>query len=137
MGALRHAINQAWDIHARPPLLRRKALDVALVLGATVVLALSLAVTGTRRAAELLDDEAGGGALAWLLDLLGDLLPYVFTAAVVLFLYCVLPMQRQRVRDVWPGVLVCVLLLGLSRARWSCTSSISPTSARCTARSAR
>ena len=31
----------------------------------------------------------------------------------MLFLYCVLPMQRQRVRDVWPGVLVCVLLLGL------------------------
>jgi membrane protein len=114
MGALRHAINQAWDIHARPPLLRRKALDVACVLGATVVLALSFAVTGTRRAAELVDDEeGGGGALAWLLDLAGDLLPYVFTAAVVLFLYCVLPMQRQRVRDVWPGVLVCVLLLGL------------------------
>ena len=34
MGALRHAINQAWDIDTRPPLLRRKALDVALVLGA-------------------------------------------------------------------------------------------------------
>jgi membrane protein len=61
----------------------------------------------------VLDDEAGGGALAWLLDALGDLLPYVFTAAVVLFLYCVLPMQRQRPRAVWPGVLVCVLLLAL------------------------
>jgi membrane protein len=111
MGALRHAINQAWDIHDRPPLLRRKALDVALVLGATVVLALSLAVTGTRRAADFFDDESG--ALAWVLDLVGDLLPYIFTAAVVIFLYCVLPMQRQRVASVWPGVLVCVVLLGL------------------------
>jgi membrane protein len=113
MGALRHAINQAWDIHARPPLLRRKALDLALVLGATVVLALSLAVTGTRRAADSFDDESG--ALGRLLDLAGDGLPYVFTAAVVLFLYCVLPMQRQRPAAVWPGVLVCVLLLGLVR----------------------
>ena len=34
MGALRHAINEAWDIHTRPSLLRRKTLDVALVLGA-------------------------------------------------------------------------------------------------------
>ena len=43
MGALRHTINEAWDIHDRPPLLRRKALDLALVLGATIVLACSLA----------------------------------------------------------------------------------------------
>ena len=62
MGALRHTINEAWDIHDRPPLLRRKALDLALVLGATIVLALSLAVTATRKAANLLDDEEGGGS---------------------------------------------------------------------------
>ena len=61
MGALRHTINEAWDIHDRPPLLRRKALDLALVLGATIVLALLARVTATRRAAELLDDEEGGG----------------------------------------------------------------------------
>ena len=61
MGALRHTINEAWDIHDRPPLLRRKALDLALILGATIVLALSLAVTATRKAANVLDDEEGGG----------------------------------------------------------------------------
>src|SRR5829696_7413880 len=115
MGALRHTINEAWDIHDRPPLLRRKALDLALILGATIVLALSLAVTATRRAAELLDDEEGGGILASLLDLVGDVLPFVFTGAVILFFYCVLPVRRQRPRDVWPGVLVAVLLLALLR----------------------
>jgi membrane protein len=115
MGALRHTINEAWDIHERPPLLRRKALDLALILGATIVLALSLAVTATRRAAEVLDDEEGGGPVAWLLDLVGDVLPFVFTGAVILFLYCVLPVQRQRPKDVWPGVLVAVLLLALLR----------------------
>src|SRR5215213_1042751 len=113
MGALRHTINEAWDIHDRPPLLRRKALDLALVLGATIVLACSLAVTVTRRAAEVLDDEKGGGVLAWLLDGLGDALPFVFTGLVILFLYCVLPMHRQRVRDVWPGALVAVVLLAI------------------------
>ncbi len=115
MGALRHTINEAWDIHDRPPLLRRKALDLVLVLGATIVLACSLAVTATRRAAEVLDDEEGGGLLAELLDEVGDVLPFVFTGAVILFLYCVLPMHRQRVRDVWPGVLVAVILLAILR----------------------
>ena len=51
MGALRHAINQAWDIHTRPPLLRRKALDLALVLGAALVLVFAL-VSATRGAAD-------------------------------------------------------------------------------------
>ena len=115
MGALRHTINEAWDIHDRPPLLRRKALDLALIGGATIVLACSLAVTATRRAAELLDDEEGGGFVASLLDFLGDVLPFVFTGAVILFLFCVLPMQRQRPKDVWPGVVVAVLLLALLR----------------------
>ena len=115
MGALRHTINEAWDIHERPPLLRRKALDLSLVLGATLVLALSLSVTATRRAAELLDDEEGGGIAASLLDFLGDSLPFVFGGAVILFLYCVLPMHRQRPKDVWPGVVVAVLLIALLR----------------------
>ena len=115
MGALRHTINEAWDIHERPPLLRRKALDLALILGATIVLALSLAVTATRRAAELLDDEEGGGLVASLLDFVGDVLPFVFLGGVILFLYCVLPVHRQRPKDVWPGVVVAVLLLALLR----------------------
>ena len=115
MGALRHTINEAWDIHERPPLVRRKALDLSLVLGATLLLALSLSVTATRRAAEVLDDEEGGGIVASLLDLFGDALPFVFGGAVILFLYCVLPMHRQRPRDVWPGVLVAIGLIALLR----------------------
>jgi membrane protein len=115
MGALRHTINEAWDIHDRPPLLRRKALDVALILGATLLLALSLSVTATRRAADVLEEEEGGGVAASALDFVGDMLPLAFTGAVILFLYCVLPMQRQRPRDVWPGVAVAVLLLALLR----------------------
>lgn len=116
MSALRHAINQAWDIHERPPLLRRKALDVALVVGATVVLLLSLSLTATRHAAELLEDEENGGSLAAvLLDALGDVLPFAFTALAILFLYRILPMHRPRVREIWPGALVAAALLTLVR----------------------
>ena len=63
----------------------------------------------------MLDDEEGGGIAASLLDTLGDVLPFVFGGGVILFLYCVLPMHRQRPRDVWPGVVVAVLLIALLR----------------------
>ena len=85
MGAMRHAINQAWDIEARPSILKRKALDLSLMLGAALVLIFSVALSGTRRVADWLGDAG------WTVDLVGDLLPFVFTVAVVLFLYRVLP----------------------------------------------
>ena len=116
MGALRHAINQAWDIDERPPILRRKALDLALVLGGTVLLAFSLSLTATRSAAENLDDEKGGGWLAaGILDVLGDVLPFLFTALAALFLYRVLPMWRPKVRQIWPGAIVAAALVSLVR----------------------
>lgn len=113
MGALRHAINQAWDIEERPPLVRRKTLDLALVLIVTLVLGLSLSVTASRRAAELVDDESG--IIAALLDGVGDVLPFVFTALMILFLYRVLPMRRQPVREIWPGALAAAALITLMR----------------------
>ena len=116
MGALRHAINQAWDIEQRPPLLRRKALDLALVLGATLILALSLSLTVTRRAARGLSDETGGWLASAVLETLRDVLPFVFTALSILFLYRVLPMWRPRVREIWPGALVAAVLITVVRA---------------------
>jgi membrane protein len=116
MGALRHAINEAWDIHTRPPLLRRKALDLALVLGGTVVLALSLSLTATRRLADEIDERDEGESLgAEAVDAFGDALPIVFTGLVVLFLYRVLPSPRPRTREIWPGAVVAALLLGIVR----------------------
>jgi membrane protein len=110
MGALRHSINEAWDIEQRPPLLRRKALDLALVLGGTSILALSVSLTITHRLAGIVDDEAGGGWLvAALLEVAGALLPITFVALALLFLYRVLPMHQEPVRDIWPGAIVAAL----------------------------
>src|SRR5918998_6729561 len=64
MSSLRNAINVAWDLEGSPPLVRRKALDLALVLGVTIALALSLLVTLPHRAAASLDDRADVGWLA-------------------------------------------------------------------------
>ena len=114
MGALRHSINEAWDIEERPPLLKRKALDFALILGGTSILALSVSLTATNRLAGILDDEDGGGWLvAALLDLAGDVLPVVFLALGLLFLYRVLPMHREPLREIWPGAIVAATGLAL------------------------
>ncbi len=108
MGALRHSINVAWDIEARPPLLRRKALDLALVTGVTVLLLVSLSITATRSAADRLDEEAAG-VLALVLDGISEVVPFVAVTAVLLFLYRVLPMHRHPVREIWPGAVVAAL----------------------------
>jgi membrane protein len=114
MGALRHSINEAWDIEQRPPLLKRKALDLALIVGGTSILALSVSLTVTHRLADRLDDEGNGG---WLvaagLELAGDLLPIVFVALALLFLYRVLPMHRRPLREIWPGAIVAAIGLAI------------------------
>lgn len=114
MGALRHSINEAWDIDERPPLLKRKALDFALILGGTSILALSVSLTVTHRLADIVDDEAGGGWLvAALLEFAGDLLPLVFVALALLFLYRVLPMHPKPLGEIWPGAIVAAIGLGI------------------------
>ena len=116
IAALRHAINEAWDLDSRPPILRRKLMDVALVFGATGLLALSLSLTVTRRAERLLQDEGDyGWLLSALLDVVGDALPIVFSALVLLLLYRILPTERPRIAQIWPGALVAALLLALVR----------------------
>ena len=114
MGALRHSINEAWDIEQRPSLLKRKALDFALILGGTSILALSVSLTVTHRLAGIVDDEAGGGwLLAAVLEAAGDLLPLMFVALGLLFLYRVLPMHRKPLREIWPGAVVATIGLAI------------------------
>ena len=114
MGALRHSINEAWDIDGRPPLLQRKALDLALVLGGTSILALSVSLTVTHRLEAIVDDEPGGGWLLALgLEFLGDVLPLLFVAAGLLFLYRVLPMNKEPLRKIWPGAVVGAIGLAI------------------------
>ena len=116
MGALRHSINEAWDIHERPPLLKRKALDFALILGGTSILALSVSLTVTHRLAGIVEDEAGGGwLLAALLNAAGKVLPFAFVVLAMLFLYRVLPMHQEPLRDIWPGAVVAAIGLAIVR----------------------
>lgn len=109
MGALRHSINVAWDIERRPPLLRRKALDLALVTGATILLLTSLSLSATHGAADRLDGAAGGGVLSTVFDGVAGIIPFLFVAGTILLLYRILPVDRPRVREIWPGAIVAAV----------------------------
>lgn len=115
MGAIRGALNAAWETSdARPPLIG-KLLDILLVLGLGLVIALSLALTLIRRLVVSVGDEVGqaigpvGSALPGVLAVLGQVTPVVVSFAVFAFLYRVVPAADVRTRDVWPGALVGAL----------------------------
>lgn len=115
MGALRHGVNSAWEIEARRPPLRGKALDILLVFAVGVPVVLSLVLTLLSRLVDALDERAvellgpSGAILAPLLIVVPAFGSLLLALAVFTFLYCVLPAVESRARDVWPGALVAAL----------------------------
>jgi membrane protein len=97
MGAVRHALNAAWDVGEERPFLRGKLVDVALVLGTGAVLAAALAAG---LVAQLVSSLGGGLVVA------GRATSFGLDVLVLLVLFHAVPACRPRVRDVWPGALV-------------------------------
>ena len=115
MGAIRHTINEAWDIEARPPLLRRKALDLALVLGGDAP-----PLVAVRDRHQPGRGRRRRGGRGWSRSRSTPSATRCRSSSpplVILFLYCVLPMQRQRPRAVAgrgrPVPRIALLLEGL------------------------
>jgi membrane protein len=101
MGAVRFALNHVWGVEDDRPPLRGKALDVALVLAAGAVLAVSLGGTVVIRSVH---------ALAGIAEILvGELLPALLAFGVYSALLRVLPSVKPRMRDVLPGALIGAL----------------------------
>lgn len=125
MGAIRGALNAAWESSdPRPPLIG-KLLDILLILGLGLVVALSLALTLASRLAVSVGDEVGqafgpvGSALPRVLLALGQLTPVLVSFAVFAFLYRVIPAADVRIGDVWPGALVGALGFELVKTGFS------------------
>lgn len=104
MGAIRNALNSAFDIDERRPPLHGKLVDIALVGMVGVVVGVSLSLTLLR---SLVPDLGEGG---WIVDTGFTVVPIAINFAVFAFLYRVLPATEVRLRDVWPGALVAALL---------------------------
>lgn len=111
MGGVRHALNAAWEVTNPRPALQGKLVDLLLVFATGVVIATSFAMTLAVQFAATLGDPLGAaGALAHDAILLaGRLVPALLTFAVCTGVFVLVPARRNRLRDVWPGVLIVVL----------------------------
>jgi membrane protein len=114
MGAVRQALNAAWDVEDPRPPLQGKLLDLALVLGVGLLIATSVAMTLALRligafGAELADlgqlGELAAGTLGWLAQLAPAALAFVVFAG----LFRVVPAAETRLRDVWPGAVLAAV----------------------------
>ena len=113
MGAVRHALNAAWEVTEERPLLQGKLVDLLLVFSTGIVIATSFAMTlAVKYVASLGDLFGAPGALAHDAILLaGRLVPALLAFAVCAAVFALVPARRATagLRDTWPGVLFAVL----------------------------
>ncbi|MEE9276906.1 MAG: YihY/virulence factor BrkB family protein [Dehalococcoidia bacterium] len=116
MGALRQALNQAWDTDFRRPFLRGKLVDFVMVLGMGTLLTLSIGSTiflqVARRVSDDLSDFLGplGAGATVSFEVVAVLVPLVFSFATFMFVFKFVPSVKTRFAHVWPGALLAALL---------------------------
>ncbi|MGH3279590.1 MAG: YhjD/YihY/BrkB family envelope integrity protein [Trebonia sp.] len=115
MGAVRTALNAAWDIGDKRPFLRGKAIDLALICGVLLVVPVTLGLTIAASLA-----RQGAGHLPGPLQSLTPVAVAVVSAIVVVVtgallfvmfgaLYRFVPSATTRVRGIWPGALTAAV----------------------------
>jgi membrane protein len=122
-GAIRRAINVAYDVDVRRPYVRQKLVDLGLLLSVApfflVSIGLSAAIAFARDAAA---DAAG---LAWIADrqmawtTLGMVLSACLSFLAFLVLYWLVPSVTVRPGDAWLGAAVAAVLFELAKAAFS------------------
>ena len=119
MGAIRHALNTAWDTSHRRPFVRAKLVDATLVLGVGLLIGVSVGATMFLQVARVVSADVsdalgplGAGASA-LFDVVALLVPLLISFATFAALYTYVPSVRTRFRHVWPGALLAALLFEL------------------------
>ncbi len=121
MGAIRQALNRAWEVEDPRPLVQGKILDVLLVAALGSLVAISFGLTILARLTVSLSsqlEQALGpvvSALPRLLLELGPVLPaaVAFVASSLLFRF--VPATNTRLRDVWPGAAVAAVGFELAK----------------------
>lgn len=125
MGAIRNALNNAWDVEDGRPIVQGKAIDILLVIGlGTIILASFVITLAARLTASLgsdLEELLGpaGALVPQLLLQLGPLLPILVAFGAFSLLFSVVPACETRFRDVWPGAAVAAVGFELAKLGFS------------------
>ena len=116
MGALRRALNQAWDTDYKRPFLHGKLLDFVMVVSLGILMGLSVGATiflqVARRVSDDLSDALGPlGAGATLgLEVVAVLVPLLLTFVTFMVLFKFVPSVKTKFRSVWPGAMLAAVL---------------------------
>jgi membrane protein len=115
MGSIRMALNAAFDAPESRPPLQAKARDLGMVLGFGLLVTLSFSLTLAdelrRQASAKANDliHGAGGVVTEVLVDAGRVVPLLLAVVIFALLFKYVPARRQRVRDMWPGILVAAI----------------------------
>lgn len=113
-GATSDAVNAAWGVKKARPFVKQSALNLAMVAAAGIFFFLSMSLTG---AFHLLSSAAsaliGAFPLNAVWGLVGILLPFLFSLAIFLLVYKVLPNTWVSWREALVGAVVAAMLFEL------------------------
>ena len=116
MGALRRALNQAWDTDYRRPFLTGKLLDLLMMLFVASLMGASVGVTVllqvVRRVSNGLSDALGplGSGTTFSPEVVAVIVPLMLSFATFLVVFRFVPSVNTRLRSVWPGALLSAVL---------------------------
>ncbi len=116
MGALRRALNQAWDTDYKRPFLHGKLLDFVMVLSLGILMSLSVAATiflqVARRVSDDLSDALGplGSGATLSLEVVAVFVPLLLSFVTFMVLFKFVPSVKTRFRSIWPGALLAAVL---------------------------
>lgn len=116
MGALRRALNQAWDTDYKRPFLHGKLLDFVMVLGLGMLMSLSAGATIFLQVVRRVNDDLSG-ALGPLgsgttlsLEVVAVFVPLLLSLVTFMVLFKFVPSVKTRFRSIWPGALLAAVL---------------------------
>ncbi|MDO8683769.1 MAG: YihY/virulence factor BrkB family protein [Armatimonadota bacterium] len=120
--SLENAINIAWDVRQRRNFLMQRILAIAMMIGAGILLLISLGLTALVR---IIQGYTVPGLrirlseLHWLWSVAGFLLPLAITIAMFTLVYKILPNRRVKWRDAFVGGFVAGLLWEVAKQGFS------------------
>lgn len=112
-GAISRAVNRAWDIPDDPPVYIDKLRQLAMVIGLSPLLLMSIAATTALQFPDRIDLPLIG-SLGFLendaINVITRLLPFAFSLVIFLMIYKYAPCTRTHWRYVWPGALLAAVM---------------------------
>ncbi|MEO5989636.1 MAG: YihY/virulence factor BrkB family protein [Candidatus Eisenbacteria bacterium] len=118
-GAVRVALDIAWNVKTGRGFIFDKLFDLGAVLGLGILLTASLVGTVMVHFAQTMSANQTGplmtGPMQTLFTVLGLAIPAVFSFVAFLLLYRYIPNVRHDMGDVWPGALVAMLLFEVGK----------------------